>query len=70
MIFRAVRISSKILTILVTTLIFFFKVLMIPGGGDPPGPKVQILEILNFVQILDIFRASGGLQSPLTQSCQ
>ena len=23
---------------------------MIPGGGDPPGPKVQILEILYFCQ--------------------
>ena len=23
---------------------------MIPGGGGPPGPKVQILEILYFCQ--------------------
>ena len=33
---------------------------MFPGGGDPPRPKVQILDILGNSQTNAYFRASGG----------
>ena len=38
---------------------------MIPGGGDPSLPKVQILVSLEIDRISDIFRAYGGLESAI-----